>query len=150
MKIISGGQSGVDRAALDFCLENTIPCGGWCPKGRMAEDGIIANIYPLKETRTANYQERTRLNIIDSDASLLLYNSKMDKGTHYSLDTIRKFDKLYFQYDFSIENDPIIVSNWLKDNNISIINIVGPRESENPGIYVMVKSFLNELWQGLD
>lgn len=150
MKIISGGQSGVDRAALDFCLENNIPSGGWCPKGRIAEDGSIADFYPLKETRTANYEERTRLNIIDSDASLVLYDSKMDKGTLYSLATIKIFDKPYLQIDFSVENELVSISNWLEDNKISTINIVGPRESENPGIYFMVKSFLKELWKGLD
>ncbi len=75
MKIISGGQSGVDRAALDFCLENNIPCGGWCPKGRMAEDGRISDKYPLIETESEDYAERTRLNVENSDGTLIIFRS---------------------------------------------------------------------------
>ena len=72
-KIVSGGQSGVDRAALDFALENKIPCGGWCPKGRLAEDGRIHHRYPLRETSSTDYRVRTQANVEDSDGTLILY-----------------------------------------------------------------------------
>jgi predicted Rossmann-fold nucleotide-binding protein len=71
-RIISGGQTGVDRAALDVALELGIPCGGWCPKGRLAEDGSIDLRYPLKETNSSEYRERTEKNVEDSDGTLIL------------------------------------------------------------------------------
>ncbi len=83
--IISGGQSGVDRAALDFALKHRISCGGWCPLGRMAEDGKIPNRYPLKETESEDPSFRTRKNIEDSDGSLIIYSHEMDEGTRYTI-----------------------------------------------------------------
>ncbi len=69
-KIVSGGQTGVDRAALETALALGIPCGGWCPKGRKAEDGAIPEHYPVTETESATYEERTRLNVCESDATM--------------------------------------------------------------------------------
>lgn len=135
LKIISGGQSGVDRAALDFCLENNIPCGGWCPKGRMAEDGRIPDKYPLIETQSEDYTERTRLNVEHSDGTLIIYRAEMDKGTKLTLDIINAMKKPYFSNDLSLNIDPVIVKNWLINNAISTVNIAGPRESNCPGIY---------------
>jgi hypothetical protein len=79
--IVSGGQTGVDRAALDVALEFGIPCGGWCPKGRLAVDGVIPSWYPLQETQCADYAERTRLNMLDSDGTLILNVGKLTGGT---------------------------------------------------------------------
>ena len=81
MKIISGGQTGVDRAALDAALETGIECGGFCPKGRRSEDGIIPEKYPLTETKTDQYPERTELNVKKSDATLVLIDGEADRGT---------------------------------------------------------------------
>lgn len=72
LKIVSGGQTGVDRAALDVALELGLPCGGWCPKGRKAEDGVIHSRYPLKETPSEEYNERTTWNVRDSDGTLIV------------------------------------------------------------------------------
>jgi hypothetical protein len=81
LKIVSGGQSGVDRAALDFALKNGLSCGGWCPKGRLAEDGPIHARYPLRETGSPDYRVRTKANVQDSDATLILYADKIGNGT---------------------------------------------------------------------
>src|SRR5947209_12411896 len=81
LKIVSGGQTGVDRAALDVALELGLPCGGWCPKGRLAEDGVVPDRYPLDEAPTASYPERTRLNVRDSDATLVLSWGAPQGGT---------------------------------------------------------------------
>jgi predicted Rossmann fold nucleotide-binding protein DprA/Smf involved in DNA uptake len=80
-KIVSGGQTGVDRAALDIALALGIPCGGWCPRGRGAEDGVIPARYPLQETCSHDYAERTRRNVIDSDGTLILAIGALHGGT---------------------------------------------------------------------
>ena len=84
MKIISGGQAGVDRAALDFALKYNIPCGGWCPKGRKAEDGRIEDKYPLTETGTYLYVVRTKLNVDSSDATLILFAGELGNGSSFT------------------------------------------------------------------
>src|SRR5947209_20410690 len=81
MRIVSGGQTGVDRAALDVALALGIPCGGWCPRGRRAEDGPIPERYPLVETPTDEYPERTERNVCDSDGTLILTRGQPDRGT---------------------------------------------------------------------
>nr|WP_305800882.1 putative molybdenum carrier protein [Thiolapillus sp.] len=85
IRIISGGQTGVDRAALDVALELGLRCGGWCPKGRLALDGPLDERYPLKETESADYSVRTRLNVRDADATLILNCGELSGGTAYTL-----------------------------------------------------------------
>ncbi len=93
IKIISGGQTGVDRAALDFAIKYNIECGGWCPKGRKAEDGEISLKYPLTETNSTDYPKRTKLNIQDSHATLILYLDKFDPGTALTLKLCKEHNK---------------------------------------------------------
>lgn len=93
IKIICGGQSGVDRAALDFALKNGIQCGGWCPNGRLAEDGIIHVNYPLKESITSSYEERTMLNVRDADGTIIIYENETDKGTQLTIDIAHSMNK---------------------------------------------------------
>lgn len=146
MKIISGGQSGVDRAALDFCLENNIPCGGWCPKGRLAEDGIIPEKYPLSETQSDDYNERTRMNVRDSDATLFILDDKpMDAGTEYTLAQVTKAGKIFTLVDVSYPLNFKGVKEWFEKNQVKILNVAGPRESSNPGIYKKTMHYLSKL-----
>ncbi len=144
-KIISGGQTGVDRAALDFCLKNHIDCGGWCPKGRLAEDGIISPKYPVKETDEQQAIYRTKQNIEEADGTLILYSKQMDKGTintiNYALEINLPLYKVDFSKDFSFDQ----IREWVCNNEIGILNIAGPRETNNPGIYKQTIVFLGNL-----
>jgi len=147
MNLISGGQTGVDRAALDFCLENNIPCGGWCPKGRLAEDGIIPDKYPLQETDNEVYSQRTNLNVENSDGTIIIYKAEMDEGTQLTLEIAEAKKKLFFLIDLSLTIDPSIVKNWIILNDIKTLNIAGPRESNSPGIYESSKAFLSQMFK---
>ena len=148
-KVISGGQSGVDRAALDFCLENGIKCGGWCPKGRLAEDGIIPAEYPLTETDSADHRERTIRNVLESDATLIIIDENgMDEGTKFTVQQITGAEKVYFLHDLSEQTFGVkTVGEWLVKHEIRVLNIAGPRESLSPGIYEMTLNFLNDLYR---
>lgn len=133
-KIISGGQTGVDRGALDACLEKKMKCGGWCPKGRLAEDGRIELKYPLKETENSSYDYRTRLNVLDSDGTLIIAQKKLSGGTLLTLQTATELKKPVLvsipENDKNEEAEIIKVRQWIKTNNISVLNVAGPRKSE--------------------
>ena len=93
-KIVSGGQTGADRAALDWALSHKLPCGGWCPKGRKAEDGPIEAKYPLKESPSASYLQRTEWNVRDSDATVLFsIASKLTGGSKKTVEFAKKHHK---------------------------------------------------------
>jgi len=145
-KIISGGQTGVDRAALDAALKLGIPCGGWCPKGRKAEDGPIDVRYPLKETYSANYRIRTEKNVRDSDGTLVFTWRKPKGGTALTLRFAQKYKKPYLTVDLSEEGDPETTRKWVEANRIKVLNIAGLRESELPGIYHRTVQFLREVF----
>lgn len=145
IKIISGGQTGVDRAALDFALEHLIDCGGWCPKGRRAEDGIIPNTYPLVETQSIEYPIRTRMNIMDSDATLILFLDKMDRGTLLTQKNCKTQNKHCWVQNMNERFELEKFQAWIDNNSISILNIAGPRESFAPEIYLKSKMFLQRL-----
>jgi hypothetical protein len=145
-KIISGGQTGVDRAALDAALELGIPCGGWCPKGRRAEDGIIPSKYPLEETSSPDYPQRTEFNIQDSDGTLILSWSTLLGGTLLTLKLARKHHKTYLLIDLSEGGEALRVGEWIRNSAVQILNVAGPRESEVPGIHDRALNFLREVF----
>jgi hypothetical protein len=148
MKILSGGQTGVDRAALDFALINHIVCGGWCPKGRLAEDGPIPKKYPLQEASSKSYSWRTELNVRDSDATLVISSGNISNGTEFTINSAMKLKKpvLIIDLDKISPNLEENVNNWLAENNVEILNIAGPRESSRPGIYKKSYKLLEELF----
>lgn len=131
---------------MDFAIDNNISCGGWCPKGRIAENGTIPLKYPLLETKTSKYPERTELNVRDSDGTLIIFNKNFDKGTILTIKISSKYNKPYFLYDFSKNLDTKEIKNWIKDNDIKILNIAGPRESKSRGIYELTYHLLCELF----
>ncbi|HEY6976546.1 MAG TPA: putative molybdenum carrier protein [Chitinophagaceae bacterium] len=142
MKIISGGQTGVDRAALDAALELGIECGGFCPKGRKSEDGIIPEKYPLTETATDRYPERTELNVKTSDATLVLINKESDRGTALTISLCEHHHKPCIIIDLSNENREQDLLQWIKENGIDVLNVAGNRESFSPGIRKRAYEFL--------
>lgn len=147
-KIISGGQTGVDRAALDVALKLGISCGGWCPKGRKAEDGKIGLKYPLKETNSNSYSVRTRKNVKDSDGTLVLTWGPPTGGTFDTIESAEKFKEPFWVVDLreSSSSDVEKVLEWGKANKVNILNVAGPRESNAPGIYASAVKFLTELF----
>ncbi len=145
-KIISGGQTGVDRAALDVALEFKIACGGWCPKGRKAEDGTIDSIYPLQETPLGDYSQRTEWNVRDADGVLIFSYGKPTGGTALALEFSRKHLKPCIVIDLEKEQDKRAFIQWLKENDIKNLNIGGPRESHKLGIiYARSRAMLRDL-----
>jgi len=145
--LISGGQTGVDRAALDFALKNGICCGGWCPKGRRAEDGVIPLIYALVEASSEMYQQRTRLNVRDSDATLIISGaSSKSRGTALTVKYALKFGRPCLVMDY-LNPDLKKLRQWLCRFKPKILNIAGPRFSENPDIAVQVEKILSACLQ---
>jgi len=144
--IRSGGQTGVDRAALDAAIKLNLQTCGWCPKGRIAEDGIIPSKYKLVETLTENKDERTRLNVKNSDGTLVLLLSEskvMNDGTSLAIKTTKSLNKpLMFFYLEKVNID--IVINWIFENEIIILNVAGPTESNSPGIYNSSYNYMNK------
>lgn len=143
--IVSGGQTGVDRAALDLALELGIPCRGWCPHGRRAEDGRIPDRYPLTETPTAEYPDRTRRNVLDSDGTLILHGKGRSRGTELTTRLARKHGKPFLVLDLDATPDPAAARAWAAANGVRVLNVAGPRESECPGIYEMAAEFLRRV-----
>ena len=139
----------MDRAALDAALEFGLPCGGWCPKGRRAEDGRIPDRYSLQETSSPAYPLRTEMNVEDSDGTLILSWGSPSGGTLLTLKLARKHRKPYILVDLAHEADASTVQEWYRQNQIGIMNVAGPRESEAPGIYHRALSFLKELFINL-
>lgn len=145
-KIVSGGQTGVDRAALDVALERGIPCGGWCPRGRLAEDGRIPDRYPLTETPTNQYRQRTEWNVWDSDGTLILATGKLIGGTKLTEQFTERFGKPCFRVDFASPPDVASLKDQLVEAKIRVLNVAGPRESTEPGVYAKTAELLRHLF----
>ncbi len=148
-RIVSGGQTGVDRAALDVALRLGVPCRGWCPKGRLAEDGPLPLVYPLKETPTSDYAERTKWNVRDSDGTLVLTWRAPANGTLLTVELARGFRKPCLIIDLMEGGSPEDVLSWAEKNGVRVMNVAGPREGKCPGIYEDAVGFL-ELVLGAD
>lgn len=150
-KIVSGGQSGVDRAALDAAIEHNIRHGGWCPKGRMAEKNeTIPMKYDLRETSSSDYPERTRMNVEDSDGTLIIVDNlpiEEGSGTELTKNIARSIGKPILVVNISVKNDFKAILQWISSYNIQILNVAGPRESTNKGIYNKTLIFLGALFK---
>ena len=148
-RVISGGQTGVDRAALDVALELGLSCGGWCPHGRQAEDGPIAPRYPLQETPSADSAQRTEWNVRDSDGTLLLSRGELTGGTAWTVECAGRFAKPCLILDLAERPVPEAVRTWALDHQVRLLNVAGPRESRSPGIYAQAVPFLRAVLGGL-
>lgn len=147
-KIISGGQTGADRAALDVALKFGIFHGGWIPKGRKAEDGLLPEIYRLKEMPTDSYPARTEQNVIDSDGTLIIARGHLTGGSDYTRQMTLKHKKQLLGIDLNLTGHfdaaSLIVS-WIKLQRVQVLNVAGPRKSEDPQIYSDVITILEQV-----
>ncbi len=151
LRIVSGGQTGVDRAALDVALDLGIPCGGWCPDGRVAEDGPLPQRYPLRALPGAGYRQRTRANVADSDATLIVYFEEVEGGTaatlHDCLDLGKPF-KLLDGAEIPPRRGARAVARFLRRHRIEVLNVAGPRASKSPRAYRYTRELLTLLLAG--
>ena len=148
-KVISGGQTGVDRAGLDAAVSAGIPIGGYCPKNRRAEDGVIPEQYPMIELESPESYFRTEKNVIESDGTLILNKGILSEGTKLTHDLAIKNGKpsLVVQLDGEEVIKPEHVVRWLDGQYISVLNIAGPRESKClGGIYSESFSYLEKVF----
>ena len=145
IKIVSGGQTGVDRAALDFARDANIPSGGWCPPGRLAEDGIIPTDYPLQEMPEGGYQERTWKNVIESDGTLIIYSRNVSGGTAETFQAAKANRKPFCLIDaarMSPEKAATKLTAFMHRHDITCLNVAGPRSSQWSNGYTYTRALL--------
>ncbi len=143
-KIVSGGQTGADRAALDWALDAGIECGGWCPAERLAEDGSIALKYPLSETPSGGYAQRTEWNVRDSDATVIVSLArKLTGGSALTEKIASRWNRpcLLISKE-GREASASTLMHFVDENRIETLNVAGPRESTEAGVGVFVRSVL--------
>jgi hypothetical protein len=142
LRIISGGQTGVDRAALDVAMALCLPCGGWCPRGRRAEDGAIPLHYPMKEMDSPRYIDRTRQNVSDADATLILTWGEVTGGTAATLAFALEAAKPHLVVDLTGSPAHEEISQWIDDLQLKTLNVAGPRGSRDPQVYPRAREVL--------
>ena len=138
MKIISGGQTGVDRAALDGALKHGIECGGWVPAGRLDEFGRIPDRYPVKELLDGSFAERTLQNVKESDGTLIIYPDQLYGGTQQTAHFCREQKRPHLLIDaskISIERAADLIAKFVGGQKITTLNVAGPRQMEWPEGY---------------
>jgi hypothetical protein len=147
-RIVSGGQTGVDRAALDWAINHRIEHGGWCPRGRRAEDGPIALRYGLTETASVGYAERTKLNVRESDATLIMNAGVLEGGSLLTQRVAAGAGKPCLVVPLDAEDRAAEVRRvleWLGSDAFLALNIAGPRERTRPGVYTLTYAMLQQL-----
>lgn len=145
-RVVSGGQTGVDRAALDAAMEAGIPVGGWCPAGRRAEDGPIPERYPLRETPSAEAAERTEWNVRDSDGTLVLTVGPLRGGTELAIRHASRLGRPLLVVDLARGESPAEIGRWLAVFGVRTLNVAGPRESEAGGVYAASLALLRRVF----
>jgi hypothetical protein len=149
IKIVSGGQTGAERAALDFAIDKDILHGGWVPKDRIAEDGTIPNHYHLTEMATKSYPKKTEQNVIDSDGTLIISHGPLSGGSMYTIEMTVMHGRLRLHID--LNRTPAFgaaqkVIGWIEENRINTLNVTGPRSSKNSKIYQAVYNLLETIY----
>lgn len=147
-QIVSGGQTGVDRSALDAAIFLGIEHGGWCPQGRRAEDGTIDSLYQLKETAERDYAVRTERNVVESDGTLIICKGPLTGGTRLTKHLAKSKRRPCLVLDFLLpaERYGEQLMSWLVSHQIAVLNIAGPRESSCPGISELTERFLVDVF----
>lgn len=147
-QIVSGGQTGADRAALDAAIELGIPHGGWCPRGRKAEDGVIPEIYQLRETVGSSYLARTEKNVKISDGTVIFTMRGLNGGSARTADFARRHRRPWIHFELGVATLDEVVSglaSFLEDNNIHCLNVAGSRAESEPEIYERVRGVMSHL-----
>lgn len=145
IKIISGGQTGADQAALDAAIALKIPYGGWLPKGRKTENGPLAQRYALRELTSARYRDRTEKNILTADGTLILSFGPLTGGSALTEALAIRHDRPFLHIDFErVDRTQAValVETWLQTMQVAIVNVAGPRASSEPRIYEAVYALL--------
>lgn len=157
-RVISGGQTGVDRAALDAAAAAGLETGGWCPRGRRAEDGRIPDVYPLTPTASRSYAVRTEWNVRDSDGTLILVLDEVSTGTRLTIEAARGYarplrivhllpdDSGLICDDAHPEQQTADVIDWIREHGIRVLNVAGPRGSASPAVYPLAVGFLQSIF----
>ena len=146
LKIISGGQTGVDRAALDVALRHRLECGGWCPAGRLDEFGKIPDHYPIQELQGGGFTERTLQNVKDSDGTVVIYPVELRGGTEQTVRLCVELERPHQLIDaskISAEDAANLICDFVRKNKIGILNVAGPRQSEWPEGYAYASRALD-------
>jgi hypothetical protein len=144
-RIVSGGQTGVDRGALDAAIEAGIAHGGWCPRERRAEDGRIPDRYRLTEVEAHDYVVRTERNVVDSDATLVLAVGQPRNGTALTCRLARQHRKPCLIVDLDRPVAPEEVRTWIAAEGVRVLNVAGPRESSHPGVQERAAGFMRRV-----
>ncbi len=147
LTIVSGGQSGVDRAALDAALEAGVRCRGWCPEGRLAEDGPLPDRYPLQEL-PGGYPERTLRNVLDSDGTVILHFGRLEGGTLLTASLCAEWGKPCRLIDLAaVSVRPAVdaILHFIAESRIAVLNVAGPRASEEPRAYEAAREVIGTL-----
>lgn len=145
MIIVSGAQTGVDRAALDAALKCGVETGGWCPEGRLSEDGVIPEKYPVKELPNSGYRQRTKRNVIDSDGTVIIYFGYPTGGTEQTIAFCIKERKPYVLIDaeeLNIERASLKIKKFIDQKSISVMNVAGPRAGGESRAYGYAKNVI--------
>ena len=139
-KIVSGGQTGADRAALDWALSRGIECGGWCPQGRKAEDGPIAYKYPLLKTPSSNYIQRTEWNIVDTSGTVIFSIGRVLTGdSKKTAEFAQKHSKPCLHIHSGVKDGVKRLREFISDDEIMTLNVAGPRASKEPEVATFVQ-----------
>ena len=153
LKIVSGGQTGVDQGALAAALAAGTACGGWCPQGRRSEEGPIAPMYPVVELAGAGYVERTLQNVLDSDATAIIYNGVLEGGTDLTRTYCEQHARPHVLIDAAALSDDQAVTvlvNFVSGNKLRVLNVAGPRASKWPEAFGYAKSVVTEVLGQVD
>ncbi len=143
-RIVSGGQTGVDRGALEAAIALGIPHGGWCPQGRLAEDGRVPDRYRLVQTDSPQYAERTERNVLDSEATLILCRGQTRGGTELTRQLAERHGRPCLVVDLGAGGEVEAIRRWLDEVRPGVLNVAGPRESQSTGIEAEARRVLEQ------
>jgi hypothetical protein len=144
-KLVSGGQTGADRAALDFALARHLPHGGWCPRGRRAEDGPLAARYQLRETPDDDHAQRTEWNVRDSDGTVIFsLAAELTGGSAHTADCARRLGRPWLHLTPAVPQPARLLREFVAAHALATLNVAGPRASEEPAVGVFVRRVLEE------